>query len=126
MQSIELTTAEQVSDLIERPITSIERTADLGRGIVALMADTIDEIIDTLLRRHLFQMEAQRENDSRAAVHVPEQHANLVLRRLRKVHVPKQKLPVKRPAFAPKWCAEQASIWLVALSHEALQMMTGD
>src|SRR5688572_31226434 len=59
-------------------------------------------------------------------MHMPEKRSDLVLRCLRKVHVPKQELPVKRPTFTPKWSTKQPAIWFVTRGHEPLQVMTGN
>src|SRR5215510_14037138 len=90
------------------------------------MAHAIDQKVDALLRRHLLKMEAEREDDARAAMHAPEEHADAVLRRLGKIQVPEQHLPIERAAFGPERRAEQTAIWLVTRRHKTLQMMTGN
>ena len=65
------------------------------------------------LGRHLFEMEAEREDDAGTAVHVPEEHADLVLGRPGEALVPEQQLPVEGPALGPERRAEQAAIRLV-------------
>ena len=57
-------------------------------------------------------------------MHSPEEHADAILRRLRKIQIPHQQFPIERPAFAPEWCAEQIAVRLVARRHEALQMLS--
>src|SRR6266545_5350103 len=68
-------------------------------------------------------MEAEREDDARAAVAAPEEESDAVFGSLRELHIPEQQLPIKRPALAPEGRAEQPAIWLVARSHKALQVM---
>src|SRR5438105_15805387 len=87
------------------------------------MPDALDQQVDALLRRHLLQVEAEREDDSRAAVHAPEERADAILRRLLELHVPEQQLPVERPALAPERRAEQTAIGPVAGRHIALEVM---
>src|SRR5205823_6298821 len=90
MQRIELEPAYQICDLIERTVTAIERPAHFRSRVIALMSDTVDEKVDALLRRHLLQMKTEREDDSRAAVHAPEEHADAVFWRLGKIQIPEQ------------------------------------
>src|SRR4051794_22435604 len=87
------------------------------------MAHTVDQQLDTLLRRHLLEMEVEREDDARAAMHAPEEHAYLLLGRLGEAEVPQQQLPVKRVAFRPERRAEDRAVRLVTRGHEALQVM---
>src|ERR1700741_1183953 len=90
------------------------------------MPDFVNQQVDTLLRRHLLEMKVERENDSRTTMHTPEQHADLLLGRLRKSQIPQQQFPVKRIAFGPERRPKDASIRLVPRGHKALQMMTGN
>src|SRR5258706_1020809 len=71
-------------------------------------------------------MKAQRKNNARAAMHAPEKHADAVLRRLGKIQIPEQQLPIKRVAFSPERCAEQSAVRSIASSHKSLQVMTGN
>src|SRR5262249_3426912 len=59
-------------------------------------------------------------------MHAPEEHANAILGAFGETHVPEQELPVQRPTLAPEWCSKRSSIWLVARTHVALQVMTGN
>src|SRR5258706_1963194 len=120
MQRVLLQSADQISDLIERTIAAVERSPNFGGGVIAFVADAIDEEVDALLRRHLFKMEAQRKDDARAAMHAPKERTDLFFRLLLKLQIPKQQLPIERVAFSPERRAEQASIWFVARSHEPL------
>ena len=54
MERPELQAAEQVGGLVERAVRRRERAADLGRGVVALVADPIDQEVDALLRASSF------------------------------------------------------------------------
>src|SRR3569832_38513 len=90
------------------------------------MAHAIHEQFDTLLWRHLLEMEVEREDDARATMHAPEEHTDLLLGRLREAEVPQQQLPVKRIAFSPERRAEDRAIRLVTRGHEALQVMAGN
>ncbi len=90
VQRPDLEPAEQVGGLVERAVRGREGAADLRRGVVALVADPLDQEVDALLGRHLLEVEAQREDDPGAAVHPPEEHADAVLGRLREAAVPEQ------------------------------------
>src|ERR1043166_2404779 len=68
-------------------------------------------------------METEREDDSGAPMHPPEERADLVLRLLLKFQIPEQQLPVKCVALTPERCTKQPSIRFVASRHESLQMM---
>ena len=49
MQRPDLESAEQVGGLVERAVRRREGAADLGRGVVALVADPLDQEVDALL-----------------------------------------------------------------------------
>ena len=49
-QGAQLQTTQQVACLIERAVPALERSPDLRGGVVALVAYTIHEKIDALLR----------------------------------------------------------------------------
>src|ERR1043166_2021934 len=87
------------------------------------MSNFIDQQIDAFLRRHLFEMKTEREDDARAAVHAPEEHPDFLLRRLREAEVPHQQFPVKRVALTPERRSKDRSIRFVSRRHETLQMM---
>src|SRR5262249_34263690 len=94
--------------------------------IVTLVSDAIHEEVDAFLRRHFLQVEAQRENDARAAVHAPEERADFVLGLSLEFQVPEEQFPVERVAFRPEGRAEQATIRFVTSRHETLQVMAGN
>src|ERR1019366_7935532 len=81
--------------------------------------------LDRLLRRHLAQMEAQREHDARAPVHAPEERTDAILGRHLKIVVPKEHLPVERSTFGPERRRKNSALRVVARGHEALQMVPG-
>src|SRR5216684_2095452 len=123
MQRAKLQASKQICALIQRSISSPKRAPHLSSCIVDLVADPLDQKVYALLRCHLFQMKAEREDDPRRAMHAPEEHANPVLRRFGEVHIPQQHLPVERAALAPERRGEKRTICSITRGHEALQMM---
>src|SRR5215813_7521357 len=73
--------AEQVSGLVQRSVAALERTQHLRSRSRALVSTALDEEIDGFLWRPLPEVELERKDDSRAAVHPPEQRADAILRR---------------------------------------------
>src|SRR6266540_1178851 len=90
------------------------------------MADAVDQEIDALLGSHSAEVETERKNDARTAVHSPEQRADAVFGRFVKFQIPQQKLPIERPAFAGKWRREESAIRAIARRHESLQLVAWD
>src|SRR5262245_35609060 len=90
------------------------------------MPNLFDQQVDALLWRHLFEMEAQRENDPGAAMTAPEEKPDAVFRRFRETAIPEKQFPVERPSLTPERCAEQSSIRFITLGHKALQVMAGN
>ena len=45
-QPAQLQAAEQVGRLVERPVAALERAPDFRRGVVALVADLVDQEVD--------------------------------------------------------------------------------
>src|SRR3954462_12046156 len=99
MHRANLETAEHVSRLIKRGVTTIHGPPHFGCGAPALMPDAVHEKINGFLGCHFAEMKLQRKNDSRAAMRPPEKHSDAVFRRARKIHVPQQHLPIKRPTL---------------------------
>src|SRR2546425_604373 len=126
MQRIKLEPANQISDLVERPVTPIKRSPHFRSSIIPLVPDAIDQKVDTLLWRHLFQVKAERKNYPRATMHAPEKHADAILGRLWKFQIPEEHLPVERAAFRPKGRPEQAAIRFVTRVHVTLEMVSGN
>src|SRR3954469_25971670 len=126
MEGTELEAAEEIGRLVERAVAAIERPANLGSGVVSLVPDAADEELDALLRRHLPEVELEREDDPGAAVHPPEEHPHAVLGRPGEAPVPEQQLPVEGPALAPERRREEAAVGPVPRGHEPLEMMAGD
>src|SRR5437879_5387386 len=69
-------------------------------------------------------MKTQREDNSRATVQAPEEHADAILGRLREALVPEEEFPIQGPALAPKRSPKRAAVRFVARAHVALQVMT--
>jgi hypothetical protein len=115
-----------VRELIERRISATERSADLSFRRVALVTNLIDQIVDALLDRHLFEMEVQREDDTRASVHSPEKHSDTILRGFLEAHVPKEEFIVKSVSFDPERGAERSALKVVPRRVHLLKMVTGD
>src|SRR5690242_11804241 len=113
MQRVDLQSAEQVSRLVKRPVTSGERAPHFSSRVVDLVPDAIDQQIYAFLRRHLLHVKTEREDDSRAAMAAPEEKPYAVFRSLRELHIPEQQFPVERPAFRPERRAEQAAIGFI-------------
>src|SRR5262252_3270017 len=88
------------------------------------MSHAVDEKVDALLRSHLLQVKTERKNNASAAMHPPEERADLVLRLLLEFQVPEEQFPVESVAFRPEGRAEQSAIRFVTSSHEALEVMT--
>src|ERR1041385_34738 len=124
MQRVLLQSADQISNLIERPVAAIERTPHLGSRVIALVSDAVDEKVDALLGRHFLEVETERKNNARAAMHAPEERAHFIFRLLLETHVPKQKLQIKRVAFGPEGRAEQAAIRAITRGHETLKVVS--
>src|SRR6185503_13163055 len=61
IQRPELQRAHHVGELIQRPIIAVERPPHLRLGVLALVADSVDQEVDALLRGHLAQVETERE-----------------------------------------------------------------
>src|SRR4051812_7629778 len=85
MQGSQLQAAEHVASLIERAIIPLEASPHFARCIFPLMADSLHEKVDALLRRHFAEVKAERENDPGAAMRAPKEHADAVFRRLGKI-----------------------------------------
>jgi hypothetical protein len=62
------------------------RTSASALGL--FVPDARDQELHGGTRRHGPHVKAQREDDARAAVHAPEEHADTILRRLREAVVP--------------------------------------
>ena len=90
------------------------------------VANAVDKEVDALLCLHLAKVKLERENDTGAAVHAPEEHANFVLCIAGELQVPEQHFPPECPALAPERRLKNGSIGPVALIVEALQVVTGD
>src|SRR5689334_9329749 len=125
MQRTELQASDHVPDLIEWRIRAVERATNFSFCILALEVHSIDKELNRFIRRHLSQVEAQREDDSRAPVHSPEQGANTVLWRNVEVVIPREHLPVQRLSLAPERSVESLTPRVVSVRHEPLQVMTG-
>src|ERR1044071_3168646 len=59
-------------------------------------------------------------------MHTPEEHSDLLLRRLGKTQIPQQQFPVKRGSFTPERRPKDRAIWFVTRGHKAPQVMTGN
>src|SRR5579859_1479780 len=57
VQLADLQRAEHIARLVERTIIAGERAAHFGRGVVAFVADAVDQVIDALLRRPFAEVE---------------------------------------------------------------------
>src|ERR1700722_9545124 len=90
------------------------------------MTHFADEEIDGLLRSHEAQMEAERKNDARTAMHPPEQRADALLRSGVKSEIPIKQSPIKRIALDPEAGAECLTVRPVARGHELLQPVAGN
>lgn len=100
VERADLQAADQVGALVQRVVIAAEGAAHFGQGVVALVTDIVHEQLHALRRRHLSQVEAEREEDASAAVQAPEQHPDPVLRRPREAEVPEKHLPVESPETA--------------------------
>src|SRR6185369_7433035 len=114
MEAVELQAAHHISDLIQRPIISRERTPHFGRCIVAFVPDPLDQKIYRFLRGHFLEMKIQREDDSRTPMHSPKQSSDTIFRGFLKPFVPKQELPIQSPALNRERRAEILSVRPVA------------
>src|SRR5436190_4748332 len=76
VQRAKLETARHVGGLIERRIAAIKRAPHLALGVRTLERNSVDQKLNGLLGRHLSEMEVEREDDSRAPVHAPEQRTH--------------------------------------------------
>src|SRR5690606_26140156 len=116
----------QVSQLIKRAIAPFERALYLTMGIGRLKADTIYQIIYTLLWCPLAEMKLDTKRNTCTPMHTPEQHSYTFLGRLRKPLAIEQQLPVEGPACRPKRCVKCTfTVRLVAPVHKILQVMAG-
>ena len=126
VQRVKLQRPQHVRALIDRLVGPVERSAHFAFRVGALVAHPLDQEIDAFLRGHLAQMEAQRKDDPRAAVHPPEQRPDALLRRVREPQIPQQHLPVEGHALGPERRAEQAAIRTIALRHVLLHVVARD
>ena len=90
------------------------------------MANFADQQVDSLLRGHRAQMEAEREDDAGAAVHAPEQSSDALLRRVVEAMIPENHLPIEGVALNPEAGFKLLPVGPVALRHELLQPVAGD
>ena len=125
MQRAQLQAAEHVARLIQRRVRPVERASHLTLRVGALEPHCIDEELHRLLRRHLAEVEVEREDDARAPVHAPHQCAHSVLRLRVKAMIPEEHLPVQRLSLVPERRREQLAMRVVARHHEPLEMMAG-
>ncbi len=126
VQRVELQPAHHVRHLVERPVIARKRTPHLGEGVVAFVADLIDEQIDALFGRPVAEVKIQRKYDACRPVRTPEQRPDLVLGRLGKTTVPQQKFPIQCPALGVERRSEIAAVRPVTLAHKPLQVMAGN
>lgn len=96
------------------------------------MAYPRDQQIDALLRRHLPEMELDRENDASATVHSPEEHPNAIRGLVRcpfltdfcwEAALPQQQFPVYRPALDPERCLEDTAVRVIAVHVVELKVV---
>ena len=119
-----LNATDHVCGLVQRRVGPVERPPHLGRGAGPLMPHPVHQEVDCLVRRHLPQVELEREDDPGGTVLSPEQHAHSVFRRGRETHVPQAHFPVQGPALSPEGRAERPAMRVVTPRHEALQVVS--
>jgi len=71
---------EATGSFLQEATSLVFRLSFTEVSAIDLVADPLHQKVYALLRCHLLQMKAEREDDSRRAMHSPEEHADSVLR----------------------------------------------
>ena len=121
-----LESTDGVGGLVERAVVRTDVSADFRGGPGALVADFFDQEVDHLLRRHFPEVEPEADDDAGAAVHPPEQRADLLFRRGEVTVVPQQHLPVQCPAFYEERRTKARAIGGMASRHVELKVVAGN
>jgi hypothetical protein len=81
------------------------------------MSDSVNQVIDAFLGRHLTHVEFETKDNASTAMHTPEEHTNLLFWRTSKTTIPQDELPVEGPTFNPEGCGEEAPVGSVPSDH---------
>jgi hypothetical protein len=95
VQRAQLQSAQHVRRLIDRRVRPVERAPHFTLRVGALERHLVHHVFDGLFRRHLAEVEAEREDDARAAMHAPREGAKPIFRRDMEVMIPQEHLPVQ-------------------------------
>ena len=87
------------------------------------MTNSVNQVIDTLLRSHLTHVELEREYDSCTSVHSPKEGSDTVFWRSGKSSIPQDHFPIKCPPFNPERSSKKLSIWAITRVHKLLHVV---